>query len=303
MELHQLRYFVAVAETGGFCKAATLCKVAQPSLSQQIRRLEQGLNVRLFDRLARQTVLTDAGRELLPRARRILSEVREAHQELAAPARSARLAVGAIPTIAPFVLPAVLADIGTRHPGCELVLREDYTEKVLAGVSEAELDVAIVAHMPDDPALIAEPLGVDPFMLAVSPDHPLARHETVSLADLDAQPFVVLDEVHCLGRQVGELCRSRRIRPKVVSTIAQLSTALFLVEAGQGVTIMPRLCTPAAQGRKLVTVPIRGVGASRQLVAVWRQGRSRSTAGADLIDLVAGTLSAARSSDVSACRI
>lgn len=296
MELHQLRYFVAVAETGGFCKAAKVCNVAQPSLSQQVRRLEELLGTRLFDRLARRTVLTDAGRELLPRARRILTEVREAHQELSSTGgsgttgRTARLAIGAIPTIAPFVLPSVLAQLHELHSGCELVIREDYTERVISAVAEAELDVAIVATMPDDSALIAEPLGVDHFLLAAPRGHSLAGREGVALAELEGEPFVVLDEVHCLGRQVGELCRSRRVRPKVVSTITQLATALSMVESGLGVTIIPRLCVAAARGLMIETVPLKGVGASRDVVAVWRRGRSRPLAGSDLEAVVAAVV-------------
>lgn len=282
MELHQLRYFVAVAETGGFCKAAALCRIAQPSLSQQVRRLEQSLGARLFDRLARGTTLTDAGRELLPRARRILAQVREAQDCLTGPARAERLAIGAIPTIAPHVLPAILASVCREHPACELVVREDYTERILEAVVSAELDAAIVATMPDHPALTGEPLGDDPFLLAAAQAHPLATRDRVSLADLDEQPFVVLHEVHCLGRQVGELCRSRRVRPTVVSAITQLPTALSLVEAGLGVTIIPRLCAGAARGRRVALVPILGRGASREIVAVWRRGSARPAPATDL---------------------
>jgi LysR family hydrogen peroxide-inducible transcriptional activator len=275
MELHQLRYFVAVADTGGFCKAAALCKIAQPSLSQQVRRLEQTIGARLFDRLARGTTLTDAGRELLPRARRILAEVREAQERLAGPSRVQRIAIGAIPTIAPHVLPGVLASVCREHPACEVVVREDYTERILEAVVSAELDVALVATFPDHAALVGEPLGDDPFLLAAPKGHAFASRESVALRDLDDQPFVVLHEVHCLGRQVGELCRSRRVRPTVVSAIAQLPTALSLVEAGLGVTIIPRLCAGAARGRRVALVPILGRGASREIVAVWRRASAR----------------------------
>jgi LysR family hydrogen peroxide-inducible transcriptional activator len=290
MELHQLRYFVAVAETGGFCKAAGACRVAQPSLSQQIRRLEESMGVRLLDRLGRRTVLTDAGRELLPRARRILAEVREAEQGAADAGRAGRLAIGVIPTIAPFVLPAIVKRMSKERPGCELVIREDYTERVLEAVIDAELDVCLVATPPDDGALAAEPLGTDPFVLAVPRDDRLARRRSVALNELEGEPFIVLHEVHCLGRQVGELCRSRRVRACVVSTMTQLGTAVALVEAGMGVTIIPRLCLPATRGRRIATVPIRGAGAARVVSAVWRRDRTRPAAGAVLRSAMAGLL-------------
>ena len=290
MEIHQLRYFIAVAERGGFSKAAAACGIAQPSLSQQIRRLEDSLGVQLLERLPRRTVLTDAGRELLPRARRILAQVDEARQELAGAANAPRLAIGAIPTIAPYVLPRVLAELSARHPSCELIVREDYTERIIAAVADTELDVALIATFPNDRMLTARPLGADHFLLVAPPHHPLAKRPGVSLAELDDEPFVVLDVVHCLGRQVGELCRSHRVRPNVVSTITQLSTALALTESGLGVTIIPRLCIAATRKRKVVTVPIRGPGASREIAAVWHASRARPAPAADLEAAVAAVV-------------
>jgi LysR family hydrogen peroxide-inducible transcriptional activator len=289
MELHQLRYFVAVAETGGFSRGATACGIAQPSLSQQVRRLESSLGVQLFERLPRRTVMTDAGRELLPRARRILAEAQEARRCLGADGAPTRLALGVIPTIAPYVLPAVLRDLAGDHAECDLVVREDFTERLLESLRRAEIDAAILGTEPDDPALLSRVVGRDPFLLAVPRGHRLAGASSVGVSELADEAFIVLQEVHCLGVQVGELCRSRRVRPHIVSAIAQLSTALALVRAGVGATIVPAIWAAGnAPGGGVRTVPVRG--ASRPIVVATRRDRARSAVLATLEGTLAATL-------------
>src|SRR5262245_54060580 len=160
MELHQLRYFVAVAHTGNFSRAAERCHVSQPSLSQQIQKLERGLGQPLFNRLGRRAVLTDAGRLLLDRATAILSSLDDAERRLRAgdEEHGCRLAVGAIPTVAPFLLPPTLEGFVRAWPHVELMLREDVTEHLVSAVIEGELDLAIVALPIADARLEAEAL-------------------------------------------------------------------------------------------------------------------------------------------------
>src|SRR5262245_38650776 len=144
MELHQLRYFVAVAQTGNFSRAAERCHVSQPSLSQQIQKLERGLKQPLFHRLGRRAVLTDAGRTLLDRALAILAGVDDAERRLRSgdDAHGGRLSIGAIPTIAPYVLPPTLERFADHSPHAELIVREDVTAQVVPAVVEGELDLA-----------------------------------------------------------------------------------------------------------------------------------------------------------------
>ena len=147
MELHQLRYFVAVAETGGFIRAAQRCGVTQPSLSQQIRKLEGELKAKLFDRSSRGAIPTEAGRALLPRAQRILAEVRETMAGVKEDIEAGRgaLSVGAIPTIAPYLMPPVLSRFLKDHPDCELTVREDLTDRLIEAVVDHELDAAVMS--------------------------------------------------------------------------------------------------------------------------------------------------------------
>lgn len=281
MELHQLKYFVAVAETGGFSRGAAACGVAQPSLSQQIKRLESSLGVGLFDRTARGVRLTDAGRELLPRARRILAETLEAQRSLGAEPAPSRLAFGAIPTIAPYIFPAILPALGAALPGCDLLVREDYTDRLIDGLRAGELDAAVLATEPEHAALVSKVVAEDPFLLALPRGHRLSRVSSVRVSELEDEAFIVLQEVHCLGRQIGELCRSRRVRPHVVSSITQLASALALVRAGLGVTIVPSLCAAVAGGVR--TLPLRG--ASRSIVIAARRDRA-STLGVEALHRV-----------------
>src|SRR5437868_5755769 len=141
MELHQLRYFVAVAETGSFTRAAEREGVTQPTLSEQIIRMEGQIGRRLFDRLGRKVVLTEAGQELLGRAQAILAAVAEAERAVKDSAEGGQLRVGAIPTIAPFLLPSTVTRFRKQHPGVRLQLKEDLTERLLADLLAGELDL------------------------------------------------------------------------------------------------------------------------------------------------------------------
>src|SRR5215472_707040 len=171
MELHQLRYFVAVAQAGNFSRAAERCHVSQPSLSQQILKLERQLGQPLFNRLGRRAVLTDAGRLLLDRAMSVLATVDDAERRLLGtagddPTQAGRLAIGAIPTVAPYLWPRALRAFIKRCPRVELLVREDVTRELVSAVVEGELDMAIIAAAsPPDEHLDCEPLFCEPLLL------------------------------------------------------------------------------------------------------------------------------------------
>src|SRR5439155_1622290 len=172
MELHQLRYFVAVAETGSFTRAAEREGVTQPTLSEQVIRLEggaHGVGRRLFDRLGRKVVLTDAGQDLLGRAQAILAAVAEAERAVRDSAEGGRLRVGAIPTVAPFVLPGAVTRFSKAHPGVHLQLQEDRTERLLDALLAGELDGGIMALPIGDDPLHAERLFAEPLVVALPP--------------------------------------------------------------------------------------------------------------------------------------
>lgn len=244
MEIHQLRYFVAVAETGGFSRAAQACNVAQPSLSQQIIKLEKQLGSPLFDRLGRRIALTDAGRALLPRARAALASIEDARRAVCddPEAASPTLRIGAIPTIAPYLIPQVIRAFKAEHPRVRIDFDEDVTDRLIKALLDAELDLAIMSAPIDEPQLRTETLDHEPLYLAAPADHPLAKRANLALKHLNDQPVIVLHEMHCLQGQVDALCRSYHVKPHVTCRTAQLHTVLELIARGVGVSLVPRMC-------------------------------------------------------------
>lgn len=273
MEIHQLRYFVAVAQTGSFTRAALRCHVSQPSLSQQIQKLEQALRQPLFHRLGRQVRLTEAGQRLLEYAVPILQKLDEAAQVLRTSqlAEHSRLALGAIPTIGPYVLPEVLPPWTQQFPHAELTIREDVTAALVTALAEGELDIALLALPLEDPRLEAEPLATEPLLLAVPPGHRLAERSLVTLDDLRDQRFILLGEMHCLADQVLAFCHAHECHPPIACTSLQLGTIQQLIALGQGISLLPELARRADPGGRIVYRALAGHVPSRTLAMAWHR--------------------------------
>jgi LysR family hydrogen peroxide-inducible transcriptional activator len=278
MELHQLRYFVAVAETGSFTRAAEREGVTQPTLSEQILRLEgkaHGIGRRLFDRLGRKVVLTDAGHELLGRAQGILAAVGEAERAVRDSAEGGLLRIGAIPTVAPFVLPRAVTRFRKAHPAVELHLKEDLTERLLADLLAGELDVGLMALPIRDDRLHVEKLYSEPLLMALPPKHRLAGKGEVKLADVVDEPFILLADVHCFGDQVLSFCHRGGLEPRVVCRGEQIVTLLAMVAAGEGVSIVPEMAALADAAKSCAYRPLGKPAPARTLCAVWHKQRYR----------------------------
>lgn len=279
MELHQLRYFVAVAEAGTASRAAARCHVAQPSLSQQIRKLELGLGKRLFDRLGRGMMLTEAGRSFLPRAKRILAEVRDAEAWAGREEEGGlTLRVGAIPTIAPYLLPAALARTRKALPACEITVREDLTDHLAEAIIDCEIDCAVMSTPPEDDRLSGEVIGAEELLAVVPSSWEVTPRGLVSLADLRDQPAVLLEEVHCLGQQVETICSLRKLAPRVVCRTTQLSTILEMVALGLGYSLIPEMAMSAERRSSLRSAHLSAARPTRPIVFVTRSGRERGRA-------------------------
>jgi LysR family hydrogen peroxide-inducible transcriptional activator len=289
MELHQLRYFVAVAETGSFTRAAEREDVTQPTLSEQILRLEgkkHGVGRRLFDRLGRKVVLTDAGQELLGRAQGILAAVGEAERAVRDSGEGGRLRVGAIPTLAPFVLPPAVTRFREEHPAVQLQLQEDLTERLLAGLLAGELDVGLMALPIRDDRLHVEKLYSEPLVMALPAGHRLATKPEVKLADVMDEPFILLDDVHCFGDQVLSFCHRGGLEPRVVCRGEQIVTLLAMVAAGQGVSVVPEMAATADAARACVYRPLGKPSPTRAVCAVWHKQRYRPASLRAFVDVV-----------------
>jgi LysR family hydrogen peroxide-inducible transcriptional activator len=226
MEMHQLRYVVAVVRAGNFSRAAEQCHVSQPSLSQQILKLEEELGERLFDRTKREAKLTPHGEAFLPRAVKILEEVDAARREASDAQRllRGRLIIGVLPTIAPYLLPEVLVTFAEKFPGVKIVVHEDTTARLLKLAQAYEIDFALASRPIQDERMEVKDLFTEELRLALPPGHRLTRKRTVRLADLEKEPFIVMKEGHCLGDQVLTFCERRDLKPTINFRSAQLET-------------------------------------------------------------------------------
>lgn len=292
MDLRQLRAFVAAAECGSISRAARRCGVTQPSLSQQVRGLEGDLGRRLFDRIGRGVALTEAGRSLLPRARRILREVGEAEAAIAGggAAEPARLALGAIPTIAPYVLPGVAAALRRAHPEAEIAIREDLTERLLDALVDAEIDLAVASTPIDHPLVEVEVVGREAMVVVVPEGHRLRGSATVRPADLREEPAVMLHEMHCLGRQISEFCSARRLVRPIACRTTQLATVMELVRRGLGVSIVPAMAARHDAGGGLAFLPLTTGRPHREISILRRVGRTPTRLGRQVAEHVAARL-------------
>ena len=272
MEIHQLRYFVAVAELLSFTKAAARCRVSQPSLSQQIQKLERDLGVQLLDRLGRRIKLTDAGDALYERAATVLDALDDAKTcvQTSLDWQKGAITVGAIHTIAPYLLPAVVSRLTSRFPQAQITVEEQLTEELLGNCLAGELDVGIVALPISEQRVRSESLFTEKLVAAVPSKSPLAKLKKLTLDDVTRQPFVLLDDMHCLGRQTLQLCADRNCAPAVSCHTAQLLTVQELVALGQGVSLVPEMATGHNRDNRVVYRPLDGAPVEREIGMIWR---------------------------------
>jgi LysR family hydrogen peroxide-inducible transcriptional activator len=288
MEIHQLTYFVAVAETGSFSRAAERCNIAQPSLSQQIQKLEQELGEPLFDRLPRKVVLTDAGRTLLPRAVSILSDLQDIKHTLNqnADAGHGLLNVGFIPTIAPFVLPRVIQRFSQEFPNARLTVQEDLTETIVRNLLDGKLDVGITS-MPIHHRLIrTQELLTEPLLVASAKENDFITRTSIHIKELDDFPFIALSEMHCLGEQVQSFCHRQNLELKIVCDTSQLTTVKNCVEIGLGVSLVPRALALSDKSQQVNYRPLNGAVPQRKIAAATHAERTLSFLAKKFIEIV-----------------
>jgi LysR family hydrogen peroxide-inducible transcriptional activator len=243
--MHQLRYFVRVAELGSFTRAAEAIPVSQPSLSQQIAKLENELGQPLFERLGRGIRLTDAGRHFKQQVDQILNLVERARSGMVDSPDQGRLVVAAIPTIAPYYLPEILHRFAEECPKAQIEVREDVTTVAVRRCLEGEVDLALLALPIQSDSLHVEALFTEELLAVFPTGHPLTEKPKVSLRDLTDQPFVLLNEAHCLTGTTLGFCERHRLAPVVTSRAQQLLTILELVRLGRGVSLVPAMAVRA----------------------------------------------------------
>lgn len=266
MELSQLRSVVAIADTGNFSRAAERVNISQPSLSQQIINLEKEVGHKLFHRLGRKAVATEAGEVLVARARRILFEVGNVSKELADyESLERRITVGAIPTVAPYLLPRLIAKSRERYPHLQIDVREDFRSALIQGVVEGELDVAITSLPVTHPRISLEPLLREPLLLVVGKQHPFVAKAHVKAANLGSETFVMLGSSSSLAAQIQNFCGDRQLDPRIGFRCAQVATIKALVALGVGVSILPRSVQAHEDRKSLVYITLSDGAPTREL--------------------------------------
>lgn len=255
-DLRQLECFCAVARTGSFTKAAAELGIAQPSLSEQIARLEQSLGAPLFERLSRRIELTPMAQAILAKAYLLLEDAAALPELLERAREGVRgpLRIGAIPTILPYFLAPRLKDFTNRHPEVDLHLREGKTPELVEQVLDGTLDVAILSLPVSNPGLVMKELFKEPFYLAVPGNHPLANAPQVQLRRVSEERLLILKDGHCLRDETLAVCDRARTRFASQFEADQFLSIFELIRAGFGVSLVPEMARQLSDGCRLIPI-------------------------------------------------
>jgi LysR family hydrogen peroxide-inducible transcriptional activator len=273
--IRQLQYLIAVADLGGFRRAAEACGVAQPSMSAQIAQVEQALGVQVFERGARGVRVTAAGATVIERARLVL----RASRDLSDTARQqsdplqGTVRIGVIPTVCPYLLPDIAPGLRQTLPKLHLIWSEDKTQPLLDQIEAAAIDGAILALDPRVEHLEYAVIGDDPFVLAAAPNHRLARHHGRASPDvLEGETVFLLEDGHCFRDQALAVCGTTGANESDLKATG-LATLVQMVGSGDGVTLLPQLAVPVENRRGQLTVrAFKSPAPMRRLVMAWRKG-------------------------------
>ena len=278
LNLHLLEQFVALARTKNFTRAADELHLSQSALSRAIQKLEDQLGSPLFERKPREVLLTDLGELLLERARKILQLMEDTFSELSEAGRRGRIRLGAIPTIAPYFLPALLSQFARRHRDIQVIVQEDTTDNLIRRCSHGEIDLAILALPVIARHLEVEPLFEEELLLVVPVEHSLATAKSVKIEALESFPFVTLNEAHCLAENISSFCRRKSVQPVTVERTSQLATVQELVALDHGVSIVPEMARKIDTSDKRVYRSFAGEKPVRTVAMMWNAGRFQSRA-------------------------
>jgi LysR family hydrogen peroxide-inducible transcriptional activator len=290
MNLKDLKYLVALADTGHFGKAAERTFVSQPTLSAQLKKLEEYLGVKLVERQPKNVQLTEVGKQVVVRARRMLDE----GDQIVALARnnmdplSGKIKLALIPTVGPYLLPRVMQKLRKALPNLGLMLYEYQTEPLLKRLRDGEIDLGVIALPTDHEGLESRSLYEEAFMLAVPQQHALVGKSTIKLQDLKGQALLLLEDGHCLRDQALEVCSRVDVREVEDFRATSLETLRQMVVAGLGITLLPELAveSPFGAQRGLAMRPFAKPVPTRNIGAVWRKSSTRTVAIAEICQVI-----------------
>ncbi|SDW60023.1 LysR family transcriptional regulator [Paenibacillus sp. CF384] len=294
MEFRQLQYVIQIAKEKNFSRAAEKLHIAQPSLSQQLSKLEKEIGVLLFRRTTNSVELTHAGAVFVDKAQNILDNIEQLKQELddLAHMRKGKLVVGSLSITGSHVLPTVLPIFNKRYPEIEVVLVEDTPSKLEQLTASGQTDLSLLALPLFEPSLEWVPIIEEEIVLAVPPDHPLAKmNDPIHIENLSAEPFIVLKKGQGFRQNVMELCEQAGFEPRIVFESTNIETIQSLVAAGMGITFVPKmLIRDRVDERTPVYLPLSAPTPIRTLVIASRKGRYLSRAAEAFIETMKATL-------------
>ncbi|MDP1560714.1 MAG: LysR family transcriptional regulator [Pirellulaceae bacterium] len=276
MELDQLRYFLRIAETKSFTRAAELLSVSQPALSRSVQKLEEELGVPLFVRKSRVVELSDSGSKFKIRAEQILTLVDDTKAQLTDDGKTGRIRIGAIPTVAPYFLPTFLKTFAKNFNEATAEVYEDTTKNLLHQLTQGEIDFAVLALPINEKHIEVESLFEEELLLALPRHHELCDKAQIRLKDLEQIPFVMLDEPHCLSTTILSFCRNRSLQPVIVGRTNQLSTVQELVSLNHGISMVPRMAEQLDHAKTRVYRSLSGTPLKRTIGVAWDPYRFQS---------------------------
>jgi LysR family hydrogen peroxide-inducible transcriptional activator len=297
VNLRDLKYVIAVAEAGHFGKAATHCFVSQPTLSGQIKKLEDELEIRIFERTNRSVEITPVGEAILTHARSIMEQA-DAINQLAQAYRdplAGPLRIGAIPTLSPYLMPLVLAPLKKQYPQMKPILSEEMTDTLIERLHNHEIDAALLATSVDGREFETLSLFDEPFWVAYARDHAFYEKDRIRLRDLGNENLLLLAEGHCLAEQAMDVCRvkERRTHGEMADLrAASLETLIQLVSVGYGITLVPALAMRGnwMTGTGVVAQPLASTDAARRISLVFRRSFPRRAALQAFADIILDNL-------------
>jgi LysR family hydrogen peroxide-inducible transcriptional activator len=294
MNLKDLKYLVALADTGHFGRAAERTFVSQPTLSAQLKKLEQYLGVKLIERQPKNAQLTEVGKQIVVRARRMLDE----GDEIVALARNntdpfaGKLKLALIPTIGPYLLPRVMQKLRKALPHLGLMLYEHQTEALLKRLREGEIDLGIMALPIAQDGLESRQLYEEEFTVALPNNHPLVAKSAIKVQDLKGQTLLLLEDGHCLRDQALEVCSRIEVREAEDFRATSLETLRQMVVAGLGITLLPQTAveSPFGSQRGLTVRQFAKPAPVRRVGAVWRKSSTRAPAIMAVCDVLSNVM-------------
>ena len=285
--LREIEYFVAVAEQKHFGKASKLVNISQPTLSMQLKKLEECLGGKLIERLPREAILTELGSEVLPVARELLRLASELEKRCGDKEKHGRIRLGVIPTVSPYLLPRISHSLNRIIQGQKISILEAQTAELLRLVKNGTIDVAILSTPLKEKGVEEVEIYSEPFFMAVCRSHHLASRKKVSLGDLKNEKLLLLGEGHCLRNQALSLCEFSQVEVDTDLSATSIETLRSMVTMGAGITLIPKLAIQ--KGKSVSYIPFSDSSTNRTIGLIYRSSYSETKFIQELAEIIRNT--------------